>query len=435
MASSVGLRSGNILMHRQSLQASRTAYTIRTYNARWNHAHRPLLFSSRRLMSTESEPRPTAPPSAGIRLSTLFYSLIALGVVSTAYGLYEIYKMFTAWPPPLRPDLRAAIDAKHKGNYPLSAKHFQRAYDMALELPVTELGDQPYLKISGVAIALGEVLELANQPEGALESYSEALDLMRKHKEELTGPERLRTVALAHKLGALAQALGRPNAEEEQWRVFAVEEALRLAKDTTARPSHATESSEAALVVLAELDLPRWLHNDDVGAPIEALGEFYGRTGRLDYALPLYLQAISMLVPPPNSPKKASPEELCRGAQLMSNMAELIVRDGPLTHAKIHQAEAWAKKAQEILAKASAGRPSGDVQGVCDQAYVVTLFNLASLREMDGDPKSAKEYFQRAHETATRAGLREGTGEARLALMRLARTENSSTQKPTTPEP
>lgn len=157
-----------------------------------------------------------------------------------------------------------------------------RAYDLARELPVAELGEQPYLKISGVAIALGEILELANQPEGALESYSDALELMRKHKDDLTGPERLRTVALAHKLGALAQALGRPSAEEEQWRVFAVEEALRLAKDTTARPSHGSESVDAALVVLAELDLPRWLHDDDIGAPIEALDEFYGRTGRLE---------------------------------------------------------------------------------------------------------------------------------------------------------
>ncbi|KZV61340.1 hypothetical protein PENSPDRAFT_643482 [Peniophora sp. CONT] len=398
------------------------------------HLSIPSATRYRRHLSTVNETNPEASPKTGVRLSTLFYTLIALGVVSTSYGLYEIYKMFTQWPPALRPDLRAAIDAKHKGNFPLSAKHFQRAYDMALELPVTELGEQPYLKISGVAIALGEVLELANQPAGALESYTEALELMRKHKDKLTGPERLRTVALAHKLGALAQALGRPSAEEEQWRVFAVEEALRLAKDTTARPSHATESADAALVVLAELDLPRWLHNDDVGAPIEALGEFYGRTGRLDYALPLYLQAISMLVPPPNSPKKATSEELCRGAELMSNMAELIVRDGALTRTKIHQAEAWARKALEILDKASSSRLSGDAQGVCDQAYVVTLFNLASLREMGADPKAAKEYFQRAHDTATRAGIREGTAEARMALMRLARAESAAAPKPATPE-
>ena len=122
-----------------------------------------------------------------------------------------------------------------------------------------------------------------------------------------------------------------------------------------------------------------------------------------------------------------------------------IVRDGPRTHAKIHQAEAWARKAHEILDKASSGRLSGDAQGVCDQAYVVTVFNLASLREvsmssagvklyvdccqMDADPKSAKQYFQRAHDVAASAGIREGTAEARMALMRLARTENATSPK------
>jgi hypothetical protein len=77
--------------------------------------------------------------------------------------------------------------------------------------------------------------------------------------------------------------------EEERWRVTAVEDTLRVAKsaDTRGRAVESgtqkggTDDSEAR-VVLAELELPRWLTTADVGAPMEALGEFYARTGRVE---------------------------------------------------------------------------------------------------------------------------------------------------------
>ncbi|KAI0029123.1 hypothetical protein K488DRAFT_57122, partial [Vararia minispora EC-137] len=377
-------------------------------------------------------------PKSGIRISTLFWILIILGSGSTAYGLYEIYQLFTTFPPELRADLRAGLKAKHDTNYRLSAKHFQKrapAYDAALALDIDKFGTNPYLKISGIAVALGEVLEKAQLAPAAFDAYKRAYELLRDHRVVLSGPERLRGVAIAHKLGDLADAFSLGDAEEESWRVTAVEDALRVARATdkhAPKPNGvqgASSEDENARVVLAELELPRWLTTADIGAPIEALGEFYARTGRVDYALPLYLQAISLLIPPEDSGKKGTLEDVCRGAQMMNNLSELILR-GKLTPEKIHQAEAWARKALEVIDKTKAGASYLSGVSMCEQATAVTLFNLATIREMDKDTNSAKELFQAAFDKSMQIGLRDGAMRAKLALQRIARTERGATLVP-----
>ncbi|KIK60118.1 hypothetical protein GYMLUDRAFT_85491 [Collybiopsis luxurians FD-317 M1] len=86
------------------------------------------------------------------------------------------------------------------------------------------------------------------------------------------------------------------------------------------------------------LPLPSWMNKTDIGAPLGALGAFYAQAGRLEppwFAMPLYLNAISLLVPP--APKKSSVDDRRRDAQLMTNLSELIMRGTPTL-----QAEAWA---------------------------------------------------------------------------------------------
>jgi hypothetical protein len=102
---------------------------------------------------------------------------------------------------------------------------------------------------------------------------------------------------------------------------------------------------------------------------------------RLRYALPLYLQAVSLLVPAEDAGKKGTPEDVCRGAQMMNNLSELILR-GTLTPEKLHQAEAWARKALEVIEKTKAGAGYMADLSMCEQATAVTLFNLASIREV-----------------------------------------------------
>lgn len=93
--------------------------------------------------------------------------------------------------------------------------------------------------------------------------------------------------------------------------------------------------------------------------------------------MPLYLQAISILIPPP--PHVTPADDQCRGAQLMGNISELILRRSMSPDAVV-QAESWANKGLEV---ASRLRKSGfTAHPVCEQAYAMMLYNLAMIRDV-----------------------------------------------------
>lgn len=95
------------------------------------------------------------------------------------------------------------------------------------------------------------------------------------------------------------------------------------------------------------------------------------------YAMPLYLQAISILIPPP--PQISSAEDQCRAAQLMGNISELILRTRNDPEA-IVQAESWANKGLEV---ASRVRKSTLVKHPsCEVAYAYMLYNLGMIRDV-----------------------------------------------------
>ena len=67
--------------------------------------------------------------------------------------------------------------------------------------------------------------------------------------------------------------------EEERWLTWSVEEVLKLVKDVgSVNPGGNTEEN---YLILADLELPKWVSVTDIGAPLETLGAFYARTGRL----------------------------------------------------------------------------------------------------------------------------------------------------------
>lgn len=160
-----------------------------------------------------------------------------------------------------------------------------RALETAQALPLELLSPDPHLKLSGIAIALAGVLESENQPNEAYEVYSAALDRLRNTK-GLTGKERLRTVAIAYKLGEMAGTYQLPQTVEEQWLVYAVEEMLRILKDeqVASRKSTSGEDSipdeHAHHVELDDLELPSWVDRTDVVSPLQALGSFYNQVGK-----------------------------------------------------------------------------------------------------------------------------------------------------------
>ncbi|KAA1472550.1 hypothetical protein DENSPDRAFT_838861 [Dentipellis sp. KUC8613] len=335
------------------------------------------------------------------------------------------------WPKEVRNDLRAGVKAKHQNDFGISERFLRRAYDTAQTLPLETFAPHPHLKLSGIAVLLGEVQEANNKPEGAYDTYAAALAQLQANWAQLVPEERLRGVALAHKLGAMADEYQLGTEEEERWLTFAVTEVLRVAKHVdkakakSAAPGKDAEAeAKTEKVVLAELALPKWVTTADIGAPIESLGAYYAKTGKLEFAMPLYLQAISLLVPKVDSGKSAPPENLCRGAYLMNNLSELIMRGAP-TPEKLHQAEAWARNALALIEKTKSSNPKkqNDELQVCEEALAVTLFNLASIQEMRNEPIAARDLYMKSWEQSKAIGMREGVLEAIQAMRRLERKE------------
>ncbi|GBE83883.1 hypothetical protein SCP_0509400 [Sparassis crispa] len=357
----------------------------------------------------------------------MFGTLIALGVVSTAYGLYEFYSAFTMWPEEVRADLRAGVKAKRQDNLSLSEKFFQRAWDTAQTLSLSHFGTSPYLKLSGIAISLAEVLEAHERPQPAWDAYVDAIEQftrLRKQGVPLSGPERMRAVAIASKLGEMAETYQLPLEDEEQWLSWAVSELMKILKEAQPERGADVGGEEPADVplMLAELEMPPWVSKTTLGAPLEALGNFYARRGKVEYAVPLYLQAINLLVPPSGSNKTSTTEEKCRGAQLMNNLAELTIREAP-TPDNRRRAELWARQARGTIERTKAeARGGAEELATCEQALAAVMFNIGSLLEMRGEHEQSRELFKESLDQANRIKMREGTMAARVALRRLERT-------------
>ncbi|KAF5373204.1 hypothetical protein D9757_010564 [Collybiopsis confluens] len=264
-------------------------------------------------------------------------------------------------------------------------------------------------KITGLAVAFGDILERAGKGEQAYDLYVQLLDILQQDdvKNTLTGPERLRAVALSTKLGELATQLKRSKVKEEKWL-----ELLRIVRGPTDE-SLGGSGDDVDDYSQGKINFPL-MNKTDIGAPLEALGAFYAYAGRLDFAMPLYLQAISLLIPP--APKKSSAEDRCRGAQLMMNLSELIMRGQP-TPQVLHQTESWATQALGVTKKAR--RELSKPADLCEEVYAAALFNVATFREMAGDKSTARSLFREGLEQARSIGMAEGTREASNALRRL----------------
>ncbi|KAG6873661.1 hypothetical protein C0995_012595 [Termitomyces sp. Mi166 len=388
-----------------------------------------------RCYSQETPESSTSPSRSSLR--SLFNVLLVAGLGATAYGMYGLYEMMTLWPTQLRTDLRSGLKARDKGDFELSAKFLQRAWEKSKTLPIEVFKDEPYLKTSGIAVLLASVLSADGKRERAYDIYLESLEQLQQAglEQELSGPEKLRAIAISYKLGEMAAELQRRE-DEERHLVWAVEAVLksvfRLGEQSegSEHAEHVNHVFETARsqprdpdtrTMLSELSLPEWATKTDIASPLEALGAFYAEAGRADFAMPLYLQAISVLVPP--SPEDSTDDERCRGAQLMANLSELIIRNqSKPTKEILQQAEAWALKGLQITMKAKE-KPL-NVNPTCELAFAVALFNVAALRRMAGDNAEAKRLFAMSLKQSKSIGLQTGIEHAEQALKELGASAN-----------
>ncbi|EAU89267.1 hypothetical protein CC1G_03532 [Coprinopsis cinerea okayama7 len=448
---------------------------------------------------TQLEPGPVS------RLSSMLTALMVLGLGITAYSIGNLSNSLSLWPMSLRSDLRAGLDESvnpSPESRQLAADYLSRAWSRALELPISRFGDEdPHLKLTGIALALGGILEEDGNIQDAYTVYKQALTSLQvglgseigsstsvlpttsasamkaEAMERATNPllpslstrERMRAVGLSYKLAELAEELKLPKSEQEKWLVYSsdtviadVLESEELARVTTVEEDVSNLDGsvvEMSQEVVGQLNPPWWAQARDLAAPLVALGKFYVNEGKVDDAIPLYVQAINILNPPEGT---ANVSDRCHAAQLMGNVSELMVRSAigsnpkswdtspsfassvssfapiipghpsvkssnsnPNSAALLREAEGWAI---EGLGTAQSAQRADkfDHNPDCEMAHALNLFNLAVLRELNGEQSNARTLFTQSLEESKGIGFKEGIKNAERAIRNLGSNISSS---------
>ena len=233
----------------------------------------------------------------------------------------------------------------------------------------------------------------------------------------------------------------------ESYLVWSVEELIRLVREHSPANDHDGAN-------LADLELPPWVTRQDLGASVEALGAFYAGEGVPEFAVPLYLQALGVLLPTGARPTVA---ERCRAAVLMNNVSQAIAS---AKSGSLDQALAWATKGFDLatitahkagflaevpdderawllrfsgvdpehmpaparIVEAESEERLEYVRQQCIGAQFVLLYNIGMLNEMQGDVDGARTLFVRALRLSERLGMRDARAQAARALARLQRS-------------
>ena len=440
--------------------------------------------TARLLSRGSSQPSSTksrAPPPGGvgsisIKAGVVFAGLSAFAIALTVYGVWDYFAAFRVWPKELREPLRAAVKAQRNGKWKRSEKNFRVALETARMLGAEKLGKDPLLKTTGIAIALSAVLEEQGAWQEAIQVYLDALEEVRQTQQaasetKRTPQERMRAVALAQKIGDIAQKPGvhaptmangpRTITEEpcESYLAWSVEEMMRLVRGPSKEPVH-----------LEDLPLPPWVDRQDLGASVEALGAFYASRGMAEYAVPLYVQAISMLLPTrrkrdaANDSPPPTVAERCHAAILMNNISQALTQfhTDPET---MQRAIAWATKGLDLVSLTSyragflSDMPSEErdwllqfsgldpqriggvaktveaesdmrlahVKQQCLGTQFVLLYNLGMFYSMQNDKPTARTLFRRAMRQADRMQLRDARSQCARAIARLDRDGDART--------
>jgi len=288
------------------------------------------------------------------------------------------------------------------------------------------------MKISGIAAALADLLEGQGNLGAAYEVYEEAFFELKDSQDynQFSGPDKMRTIALAQKSAEIAQAIGEKdliNTAEERLG-WAVTELLRLAA-----PNRATTEEKQAQTALGDkdLDLPSWISVTDLGASLENLGSFYLKQGNTEYvnclfglvlptqklcsyATPLFNASLKLLL------RNPSLSERCHAGTIANNMSSSFALQP--TKDNLNNASQWAQNAMHITKHAiSEAEKTGKQEEVveCKPCLAVAIFNYGLVNEMQGNREIAMEQFVSALAKSQEIRFVEGSRQALLAMQRL----------------
>ncbi|KZT53111.1 hypothetical protein CALCODRAFT_406343, partial [Calocera cornea HHB12733] len=179
-----------------------------------------------------------------------------------------------------------------------------------------------------------------------------------------------------------------------------------------------------------ELALPSWAGKAETASVLERLGSVYAKQGNVEYAVPLYLRALSQLPLKDADPAAATPTSLCRAAVLFNNLSELFAQRAMTAGAEgkgedgaeLGQALLWGQRAVDVLREAGRlGLEGAEDPEACRRTSVVVQTNQATLLEMKGDLRSAEVLFTSAHRLADQVRWSEAYNQAMLGLRRVQR--------------
>lgn len=173
-------------------------------------------------------------------------------------------------------------------------------------MPLERFGSNPFLKLSGIGIALASAYDHTNKHLQAYEVYHETLSQFldpstpgdsatAKLRQGLNTAERLRAVAIAYKLSEMAHEQ-RIDKGEEQWLKWSVKtlrnDVLGMGlepgvSETEVNLGNVMKSKELREELKKGLSLanwmpPMWRLTANVARPFEALGKLYAREGKFE---------------------------------------------------------------------------------------------------------------------------------------------------------
>jgi len=356
--------------------------------------------------------------------------MIVVAVAGTAYVVFDFYSSVTTYPKAIRPDLRKAIKAE-KDRPLASARYYRQAWEAARAIDPSELGSAWPKKLSGLGIALAARLEGNG-------SFKDALQVLHTAWGDLNEPSktnkgmRARRVAMASKMADLASEVDDGTLEEE-WAVWAVEEVLRSGLEENESGKGKDKADEE------ELALPSWVSKAETASVLERLGSLYAKKGNVEYAVPLYLQALQQMplrVSPQKSffsmsPDQATSTSLCQAAVLFNNLSELFAQRAAPNTDELKQALQWGHRAIEALREASKmGLDNAEDPEGCRKTGVVVQTNQATLLEMSGDLRSAEMLFTSAHRLADQVRWGEAYSQAMTGLRRVQKAQGNTPSIP-----
>lgn len=339
-------------------------------------------------------------------------------VLTTSTLTYTFYpKSEEVFPKDIKKILRLALLAERNGDLVQSKKCFMDAYEhgkMELDL----------MKLSGIGIRWASMLERFQEFKEAKEVYTKVYKELEKgiaigKGKGDEGFVKMRMVSVAQKLASISE----DQKEVERYLAWSVEELLKL---TLPQGNRSRENGkEKERIVLGELDLPEWVKEVELGSCLESLGDFYAKHGPPEYSLTLYLQALSILLPPKPRQKEPTILEKCHASIIMNNISQLHVQRKPY---KIKESREWLKKALELI---PVGKDLTDEERFeCLKNRMVIEENLGTLDEMMGDFGNAKQRFSGGKMVAEELGVRSWIDRCDENLNRIQSKESG--QKDTT---